>query len=569
MVTQVTDPTLLALLNEEQQNSTVPSSQGTSIGEQQKTTPVVSGAVKDPALLALLNEGTQTEQPVEQQKPFDPTLDERLRGVDISIAAEQDILKGRYERGELSTPSYGFQTLFGKAGLGGALAYGGAYLAEGFDYITPEFLKEGASDLWAAYLTTNEGKALTKVLKAADTMWTEFEEGSPELSGNIKAMGNILELLPVTGAAGKTRKAVGEAFEQSAETTIKKRKVNFIQEDLLTPADTSANRKERLKNTFEIKGKDTYVPTNDDLAMFKTVEVYTDVSPKRSLVGNYQEIDKGIGKIAEELDGKLGTLNNYQLDTNRFAKALTDKIQKLADENPTLTGDAGKAAMRVAEKAARLIAESDKTPLGLLNVRRDLDTWIMSQGKDPFSGLGGATDIAVKEVRKFINDAVDEVGKAKGIDVRDALAKQSILFSAKDVVAEKAIDKLQSTWSKVEAAMARAHIAIPKTLMGTIYTAGAVAGSSLALGVTATAVTGLLGAAVIKGAISPSLRKVLGWTLKNSGKLGGILPADRAALAELLKLPDDEDYKIQEEPKQKEQLMEEQPASASGMFTGQ
>ena len=567
MVKAVTDPALLAILNGEAQSDSAASSNGNAIGETTQAISPSVGAVKDPALLALLNEGRQTteQRATEDAKPFDPTLDDRLREIDIGIAAQQDIFKGRYERGELSAPSYGFQTLFGKTGLGGALAYGGAYVAEGFDYITPEFLQEGASDLWDAYLETNEGKALTKLLGAADSMWTEFEEESPELAGNLAAFGNILEVVPVTGAAGQTRKAASELLEKSAQKTIAKRKVDFIQEDLLVPADTKANRKARLGNTFEINGKDTYIPTNDDLAMVQTVEKYTDVSPKRSLVGNYQEIDVGISKLAEELDNKLSTISRFQLDTDRFSSALLKKIESLAKESPTLTGDAGTAAMRVARKAAQLISDSDKTPLGLLNVRRDLDAWVLSQGKDPFSGLGGATDIAIKEVRKFINDAVDEVGKANGIDVKDDLAKQSILFGAKDVVAEKAIDKVQNTWSKVEAAMARAHVAIPKTLMGTIYTGTALVSSSVAMGVATTAVAGLLGAALVKSAISPSLRKVVSWTLKNSGKLGGILPADRAILAELLKLPDDEDYKLEAQP---EEEQEETPVVNQGMLTG-
>jgi len=322
-------------------------------------------------------------------------------------------------------------------------------------------------------------------------------------------------------------------------------------EDLITPISTKANDEARAKRmTQNDKGRNVYNPSEEEIEMVNVLK-RTDVQPDKSLVGNYnvlnKEIDRTHNSLVKDLNKSKIKLNKKEL--NSKLEAIVDNLQ---ETNTVLVGDASAVAKRIFNKAQKLLAESDGSPAQLMQVRRDLDSWAKEQGKGSFDGNENAYTVAQRAVRDFLNEQVAEAVPETA--VLEKLRRQHLLIRVKDRLIPKAA---QEADTKIGRRIDNFYIATgttpPKTLLGKVATVGLgasiVGGAGLAglLPAIATgAGVGTVGYMLYRGSISPSNRKALAALLKETDKvlsskiskaMREAIQADRAAIVELMKLP--------------------------------
>ena len=320
---------------------------------------------------------------------------------------------------------------------------------------------------------------------------------------------------------------------------------------LITPISTKANDEARVKRmTQNDKGRNVYNPTDEEEEMVNILKRIP-VSADNSLVGNRVILDTEVNKVHNSLVKQLGKskvkLNKKELNTE--LEAIVDDLQ---ETNPVLVGDASAVAKKIFNKAQQLLAKSDGSPASLMQVRKDLDKWAKQQGKGSFDGNENAYTVAQRAVRDFLNkkvaDAVPETA------VLDKLRKQHLLLRASDRLVPKAA---QEADTKIGRLVDNFYIATgttpPKTMLGKVATVGlatSIVGGAGMLGALPYLATGagagLIGYAIYRGSVSPTLRKALSAALREtdnllssklSKEMRAAIQADRVVLVEAMKLP--------------------------------
>lgn len=322
-------------------------------------------------------------------------------------------------------------------------------------------------------------------------------------------------------------------------------------EDFITPISTKANDEERVKRMTEnAKGRNVYNPSQEEIEMVNVLK-RTPINADNSLVGNMVILKKEVSKAHNSLVKQLGKskvkLNKKELNTE--LEAIVDDLQ---ETNTVLVGDASVVAKRIFSKAQQLMAKTDGSPAQLMQVRRDLDKWVEKSGKGSFDGNENAYTVAQRAVRDFLNtkvaDAVPETA------VLDKLRKQHLLLRAEDRLKPKAAQEADTKLGRrVDNFYHATGTTPPKTMLGKVATVGlatSIVGGAGFLGALPYLATGIgigtIGYVAYRGSISPSLRKVLAKSLRETDKLlssklskemRAAIKADRVFVVELMKLP--------------------------------
>ena len=226
---------------------------------------------------------------------------------------------------------------------------------------------------------------------------------------------------------------------------------------------------------------------------------------------------------------------------------IDDAVRKLISENPVIVGDAQRVAERVAKKAKELMSQNPSTAQGLLESRKQLDSWIrLQKGQKAFDpAMENALSVSVRTVRQTMNDTI---GKAvPSVAVKNELRKQSLLYDALDNIAPKAA-------AEANTAIARAWQNAVKVLpfrgvanheLALLFGVGGLGAAAMF----APYVSGLLGVTLVgmgikKAVMSANTRKGLGLLLKSVDRavltsknpsMIKQLRADRALIIETLK----------------------------------
>ncbi len=320
---------------------------------------------------------------------------------------------------------------------------------------------------------------------------------------------------------------------------------------LITPISTKANDEARVKRmTQNDKGRNVYNPTDEEEEMVNILKRIP-VSADNSLVGNRVILDTEVNKVHNSLVKQLGK-SKVKLNKKELNTELESIVDDLQETNPVLVGDASAVAKKIFNKAQQLLAKSDGSPASLMQVRKDLDKWAKQQGKGSFDGNENAYTVAQRAVRDFLNkkvaDAVPETA------VLDKLRKQHLLLRASDRLVPKAA---QEADTKIGRLVDNFYIATgttpPKTMLGKVATVGlatSIVGGAGMLGALPYLATGagagLIGYAIYRGSVSPTLRKALSAALREtdnllssklSKEMRAAIQADRVVLVEAMKLP--------------------------------
>lgn len=431
------------------------------------------------------------------------------------------------EQGALSTAGQ----LLGNVGAGYINDVGGAIIgsvAEGAYNALPSPIQSGIKATGKAIAESPVGQGAKLVAEE----YGKFEKENPVLGRNISALTNFATAVPVVQAGGMTAskglQKAGGAIEQSADAAKAAKRYEGVK-NLVAPAETAKNVENALsKNKVREVGLLRTRVIEPDKFDKETIETIKNlpVNPSRSSTYNQGIIRDELKSEAKKLAENIGKYKMKAKDS--FVSSRLDEAKNNALENIYIIGDQSKeqTTNRIFDNAKRIINESDKTPLGLLNARKKFDKWVIDQrGKGVFDDTKEtAVSTSLLEARKTINNMISEIVPEAG--VKDSLKNQSNMYSALSNIdpkaAREAADSLQRTQRKFVTAQTAKNVigaAIP------LATAGYLAPSLV------TTVAPLAGAGYLayKGASNPAVRGAVGKTMSGAGRfaeeaLGGINP---------------------------------------------
>lgn len=333
------------------------------------------------------------------------------------------------------------------------------------------------------------------------------------------------------------------------ETGQRRDFLNTVIEPISTPAN-DLKRAERLEQNE--KGKNVYIPTDDEVEMVNVLKGIEGINPKTSFVKIRQVLESQVETTHKSLT-KLLNKSKYKFNKKELVDDLETKIAIDLDENPVLIGDAKAVATKIYNKALRLLKESDGSPASVMDVRRQLDLWAKKSGKDSYDGNENAWTVSQRSVRDFLNQKVAEA--VPETPVLEKLRRQHLLLRSKDRVLPKAAQEADTRLGRQFQNIGKAtDTTLPKTILGktaTISAAVTILGGSTLMGwlpgLSVLAATGTLGYAAYRGSISPSLRRTLSASLRQvddvlnkpslNKEMRDAIQADRAAIVELMQLP--------------------------------
>ena len=489
----------------------------------------------------------------------DVSQDLEIRAKEVEQTAKD------YKEGKISFVEAELQTL-GKGVAGSIIDVGGEVIGtlaegagKGIQYMMPEtsaeiveMTKSGLNFL----LNTELGKMGTEAILDGVESWEGFKAENPRAAKNIESVVNIGTILaPVKVKANakpkadpsKLQKAADDLREAQLAKEMPKREAFALK--LSEPKLTEDELTTRARRTTQESGvlrKNVYEPTARETLIAKEFAKLP-IDKGYSFQKNLNIVDAEISNLSKQLEKTLGTVKTTIDDINVQNK-VDDAIDKLMTEKLTMVGDeaTNKVLMTMATKIDRLWNESDKSPLGLLKVRQEFDSWAKA------NGAKWSNDVKVNNInegsralRNALNDVLEEAvpdGK-----VKDSLTKQHLLLSGADNLAIKAgkegTNVITRLWNNV------ANLAPFKSETNRVIGAGL----GLPIGVAAHTMAPALGVAIIggstayllsKGIMKATSKKSLALLLEQTDKALKIaknpdmikqLRADRLAIVEILK----------------------------------
>ena len=398
-------------------------------------------------------------------------------------------------------------------------------------------------------------------IKAAEysfDAYMSWKNDNPRAGRAMESVFNVAEMFapPLTRKPISTEKStlrtladeqLGRAFE--LETGQRRDFLNTV----ITPVPSTANdlkRAERME--LDEKGRKRYINEPDEEEMVNVLSGIDDIKEGEAFTSMKTTIENQVETTHNALNKRLAkskvTFNKPEL----VAKLKKITEQKLK-ENPVLTGDANQVASKIFNKALRLLAEADNTPVGVMNVRRELDAWSKKQGKKSYDGNENAWTVANRSIRDFLNDTVAEA--VPETEVLEKLRRQHLLLRVKDRILPKVRDEYVTKLGRqLQNFMKATDTKVSETVLGrvgTISLAASVVGGSAFLNMlpalTGLAAAGTLGYVAYRGSISPSIRRTLSQGLREidnvlakkslGNEMRKALQADRVVFVELMKLP--------------------------------
>jgi len=463
-----------------------------------------------------------------------------------------------YGKGAIGFPQAAVQVL-GKAAAGGTLDIIGEGLVSagrGVSAVTPDIIEEpivnAAKESWEWIKESGAGELAGQAIGKGIEGWNGFKEQYPQGAKTIESVANIgLLLAPAKGKAKAEPSRLGkaaEAVERSAQRTERRQKRAFIKE-LIVPEKSKKVLIAETERTAEVgigPFKRSIVELSPAEAKIAAeVKRIPNVSSSKTIQGNLNAIMEANSKLAKTLDSKLKK-SKILITRNEAAKNIDNAVDDLIKSNPVIVGNAETTARRVATKAKEIIGENPGTPKGVLDSRKQLDSWIRSQkGEKAFDpAMENALSVAVRTVRRSMNDTV--ATRMPGARIKAELKRQSRLFDAIDNIGPKAAKEknfaVLRVWENTAKALPFRGEANQKLalLFGIGGLGAAAAFAPWITGATAAAV----GLVVIKrGVMSPNTRKGIAQLIRLADRaiitsrnpsMIKQLRVDRAALVELL-----------------------------------
>ena len=181
-------------------------------------------------------------------------------------------------------------------------------------------------------------------------------------------------------------------------------------------------------------------PSTRDLEVAKAAESV--VSPSNSPIKNLSAINKEITASSQDLVKALER-NNSIFNTNQLRSYISSAADS-AERQVLLAGDEGaqKAYKGVINTFMSVAAKHPKTLTGLLEARKEFDKIAEAGLKGVFGdGVMSARKQAIRDIRRKANEYIAEQLPA-GDALKEVLRRQSLLFEARDNIADKTVEKV-------------------------------------------------------------------------------------------------------------------------------
>ncbi len=400
---------------------------------------------------------------------------------------------------------------------------------------------KGALD-WLA--STTPGRAGLAAARKGLTAYNKWSDTNPIDAQRLESVVNIATVLsPATPVTASLRTKVGEGVVAGAKKAGRQKRKDAIK-DMIAPI-TLGGRDTKLSPA----GVKTFVPDDLDQKVIEAVARVPAVSPSKAFTHNTVAIREQSKKLKVILDRRIEQAGNPAIDTTALSARLNNIADTLNDrpESFALTGDSRASAQKMIQQASRIINESDGTTLGILNSRRELDSWVR---RFKPSNYDSNAESAISVANKFIRDELNRTVNAAVPDVKVSklLEQQHLLLRGADKIENRAIREADTTIGRIRQNLeAKTGLRIPTTPIAAGLTVGA-------LGTTAGAGAAVTLAGIIaawKGGqmiFSPAGRELVGKmirTIESDPTLAKTLRSDRLALVEMMKGAKDEDDPIE------------------------
>lgn len=327
---------------------------------------------------------------------------------------------------------------------GFAFDVGGEALISGFRAlpdVIEDPIRDIASDVGSAIVESPVGQLGLNALERGVEAYQDFREAYPRAARNLEATVNVAAFvtpakLPKMKAPKTAAGKASERLKSVAKRQEFAKKKQFV-DDLVLPKQTPTVKAEQAARITEeglLRRKVVgLTPQQEDMAIAVS---RLPVKQNKTLQGNYTVISNSVNKEARSLKRRLNK-NDVFFPRREFETRLGAAVTRLS-ENPLITGDAEKTALKIVNKMKQIVKKENSSASGLLEARKKLDAWMRSQkGKTVFDpDRESAISIALREIRNETNDFID--ARATNVAVKKSLKKQSDLLRAMDNIAPKA-----------------------------------------------------------------------------------------------------------------------------------
>ena len=417
---------------------------------------------------------------------------------------------------------------------------------------TREFLSEGISGASQAITDTvltgaSEDASQWVKDRAQDVMQSkpvqavagavqDFSEAHPN---EAKALGETLNIATALGVPKAKAPSVPlvnratKALKKGEAAGVKRTRVKKTKE-LMTPDKESAAPGTLTKDK---RGNKIYEPTNYEQKVINELVETPGFNPNKPAVHNNAIVNNRLDELRENLDNYIvKTKKNPKYDQARLEELFDEARDAVAGRRLIKNTPIGQTAEDMIDYMRELI--DGDTAMDLLNARRTFDADVRKQlGELVFNpDVDSAANIAMNEVRKVINQLVDE--SVPGKNVLKSLEKQHLLYKAQSHLRKKAWEEADTFYGKLtEAVYRKTGISLPTTPLATYATVAtpvmAAAGQPAIAGAMA---AGLASWAGFKGGkwlmTTPAGRTWLYQQIQNFGK-NPMLKTERAQLIAL------------------------------------
>lgn len=423
-------------------------------------------------------------------------------------------------------------------------------LAEAGVDALPEPVIEYASGQWDEFLETKVAKVGINMLKEAGEFAAPYIKKYPQEAKTIMALVEAGTLaIPVSKGADKAFEAGTKMLTEGKDQVAKE-----FASELLAPINKIPDATRRGKTDAEgVLQQTVYKPTETDIELGRILEGVPGTSPNRSAAYNVGRTVDEVSILRKSLDADIRRAGNPDVDVAALNRKMEEVVENFeADpETMVLTGDAKTLAEKILRHTTHLLETSDGTALGVLDARRELDSFIevaLNGAFDPTSV--SARTVSTRYIRRLINDAVADA--VPNVDLKGSLSHQSSLLTARDYLNDQVRAQGHNIIGRLMQNLGQTHVGPvgAYTLSGILATAG----DSLGLPVGTGQLAGAAGATVMAAYTtwnSATRKKVLGGLIKETSRLIKTgsnvdqLKADRLFLIDMLQAEDAQEKKPQ------------------------
>ena len=352
--------------------------------------------------------------------------------------------------------------------------------------LTPDVLENavGQKVLTAYSEATNflenseEAQSALALAKQGFAAYSKWKQGNPEVARDVENLFDVATLMsPATKVSPILPVDVMDTAARRLTIAAKTQSREARKDTVLSMRDPDPLESGKGKVTTEgILGTKTYNPTASDLEVSEVITNIKAFNTRESFTNNARRIEDAIESTRTELDNRILSKGNPKINVKLVgSKIRKDLIGLMNSPEFAVSGAVKKQAKAFNDVALDLIAKSDGTTLGLLNVRRSLDKWAKDNSPAAFSpDYENSKRKIYSELRRSINEEV--AATVPDVNVMGLLKKQTQMYTGLDVIDFKAKKEGLNILGRQLGNLERTYgVRLPRTTVGQYFTAGAAA----------------------------------------------------------------------------------------------